>query len=279
MDDFCELNGGLQIYSKGDDDTPATEVPEDPEDPEHPYNETSKRWVSACDSIPRSYVNVRYNPAEPGSALLPCALPRRLRAPMSARLRSGTSTCRSPRRSKSVSTARGDDYQKYEGVKGARSRLGDARRYGQNLVYRPFPRRVHLRHEHRRGEEDHLRRGRAKGTALDYTPSSGGMIQAFYYTIPNLKFGQWAELITTSTNAYGSSGKSGSSSSSTSGSSGYSSSYLRLSPTTSIFANSYYGSGGSTGVLRRLLRQLLRRLLRQLYYAATATTVPARVPP
>ena len=52
VDDFCELNGGLQIYSKGDDDTPATEVPEDPEDPEHPYNETSKRWVSACDSIP-----------------------------------------------------------------------------------------------------------------------------------------------------------------------------------------------------------------------------------
>lgn len=69
VDDFCELNGGLQIYSKGDDDTPATEVPEDPEDPEHPYSETSKRWVSACDSIPQVYVNVRYNPAEPGDQL------------------------------------------------------------------------------------------------------------------------------------------------------------------------------------------------------------------
>ena len=69
VDDFCELNGGLQIYSKGDDDTPATEVPEDPEDPEHPYNETSKRWVSACDSIPQVYVNVRYNPAEPRDQL------------------------------------------------------------------------------------------------------------------------------------------------------------------------------------------------------------------
>ncbi len=171
---------------------------------------------------------------------------------MSARLRSGTSTCRSPRRSKSVSTARGDDYQKYEGVKGARSRLGDARRYGQNLVHRPFPRRIHLRYEYRRSEGAHLRRGRAKGTALDYTPSSGGMIQAFYYTIPNLKFGQWAELITTSTNAYGTTGKSGSSSSSTSGSSGLFVELPRLSQLPQLFANSYYGSGGFTGVLRRL---------------------------
>ena len=85
-----------------------------------------------------------------------------------------------------------------------------------------------------------------KGTALDYTPSSGGMIQAFYYTIPTLKFGQWAELITTSTNAYGSSGKSGSSSSSTSGSSGYSSSYLDYLNYLN-YANSYYGSGGYYG--------------------------------
>ena len=44
---------------------------------------------------------------------------------------------------------------------------------------------------------------KSAGSALSYKPSERKMIEAFYYTIPNLKYGQWAELITTSTNAYG----------------------------------------------------------------------------
>ena len=87
---------------------------------------------------------------------------------------------------------------------------------------------------------------KSAGSALSYKPSERKMIEAFYYTIPNLKYGQWAELITTSTNAYGSSGKTGSTSSSTSGTSGYSSSYYDYLNYLN-YANSYYGSGGYYG--------------------------------
>ena len=39
VDEFCENNGGLQVYSKAEDDkdTEAVQKPEDLEDPEHPY--------------------------------------------------------------------------------------------------------------------------------------------------------------------------------------------------------------------------------------------------
>ena len=37
-------------------------------------------------------------------------------------------------------------------------------------------------------------------------------IRDSYYIVPQLKYGQWATLVTTSTNAYGTTGKSGGSS-------------------------------------------------------------------
>lgn len=162
VDDFCELNGGLQIYSKGDDDTPATEVPEDPEDPEHPYNETSKRWVSACDSIPQVYVNVRYNPAEPGDQL---SFPAPYHVGYEPYVSEASVRDIDMQIAEALKTfpRRGRRLREVRGGQETRSRFRDARRHGQNLVYRPFSRRVHLRHEHRRGEEDHLRRGRANG--------------------------------------------------------------------------------------------------------------------
>ena len=248
VDDFCELNGGLQIYSKGDDDTPATEVPEDPEDPEHPYNETSKRWVSACDSIPQVYVNVRYNPAEPRDQLSFPAPYHVGYEPYVSEASVRDIDMQIAEALKKRFHGEGDDYQKYEGVKALEADSvtldGTAKIWyiGRFLDGFIFDTNIDEVKKIIYGEVAQ------KGTALDYTPSSGGMIQAFYYTIPNLKFGQWAELITTSTNAYGSSGKSGSSSSSTSGSSGYSSSYLDYLNYLN-YANSYYGGyyGGYYG--------------------------------
>ena len=222
VDDFCELNGGLQIYSKGDDDTPATEVPEDPEDPEHPYSETSKRWVSACDSIPQVYVNVRYNPAEPGDQLSFPAPYHVGYEPYVSEASVRDIDMQIAEALKKRFHGEGDDYEKYEGVKTLEADSvtleGTAKIWyiGRFLDGFIFDTNIDEVKKIIYGEVAQT------GTALEYTPSSGGMIQAFYYAIPNLKFGQWAELITTSTNAYGSSGKSGSSSSSTWGSSGYS---------------------------------------------------------
>ena len=171
----------------------------------------------------------------------------------------------------------GDDYQKYEGVKALEADSvtldGTAKIWyiGRFLDGFIFDTNIDEVKKIIYGEVAQ------KGTALDYTPSSGGMIQAFYYTIPNLKFGQWAELITTSTNAYGSSGKSGSSSSSTSGSSGYSSSYLDYLNYLN-YANSYYGSGGYYGGTTAAITATTTAVTTTAC-TATATTVPARVPP
>ena len=83
----------------------------------------------------------------------------------------------------------------------------------------------------------------SEGEALSYTPEDGGLITAFYYTVPNLRYGQWAAFITTSSCAYGASGQSGGSSSSSSVD--YSSYYDYLNYYNyynNYYGNSYYGS-------------------------------------
>lgn len=86
----------------------------------------------------------------------------------------------------------------------------------------------------------------AQGEPLEYTPSktTTKMIDAWYYSIPNLRFGQWASILTTSTNAYGAIGVTGSSTTSSSGSSTQNYyDYLNY----YSYMNNYYGSGGYYG--------------------------------
>ena len=71
------------------------------------------------------------------------------------------------------------------------------------------------------------------------------LITAFYYIVPHLKYGQWATLVTTSTNAYGTTGKSGGSSTSTS-SNGYTSSYYDYLNYLN-YSQMYYGNNGYYG--------------------------------
>ena len=83
------------------------------------------------------------------------------------------------------------------------------------------------------------------GSALSYTPEEGGLINAFYYAIPNMRYGQWGALITSSTHAYGATGQTGS----TTSSSGYSSSYYDYLNYLNYYNyyNSYYGGYGMGG--------------------------------
>ena len=82
---------------------------------------------------------------------------------------------------------------------------------------------------------------------LSYTPESDQTryISAYYYSIPNLCYGQWAEFVTVSSHAYGATGQSGSTTTS-GGSTGYSLSYLDYlnyyNYYNSYYGNSYYGS-------------------------------------
>lgn len=244
VDEFCDDNGGRLVYGKEADDKTGTVVrPTDPEDKNHAYV-TANRWVSACDTIPQLYVNVRYDPTQADGDCL--TFPK----PYESTYGPYTSGAMA-QLDKDIAEALKkrfypDEDDKYEGVvkldADSVTLDGTAQIWyiGRFLDGFIFDTNI--------DEVKKIIYGEVKsaGSALSYTPSSGGMIQAFYYTIPNLKYGQWAELITTSTNAYGSSGKTGSTSSSTSGTSGYSSSYYDYLNYLN-YANSYYGSGGYYG--------------------------------
>ena len=244
VDEFSDGNGGRLVYGKEADEKTQTVVrPTDPEDPNHAYV-TDKRWVSACDTIPQLYVNVRYDPTQAAD---------RLDYP--APYHSGYEPYVTEESVKTIDEKIAealkkrfypDDDDKYEGVvkldADSVTLEGTAKIWyiGRFLDGFIFDTNI--------DEVKKIIYGEVKsaGSALSYKPSERKMIEAFYYTIPNLKYGQWAELITTSTNAYGSSGKTGSTSSSTSGTSGYSSSYYDYLNYLN-YANSYYGSGGYYG--------------------------------
>ena len=86
---------------------------------------------------------------------------------------------------------------------------------------------------------------RKTGSAHSYDVQNPDLITAFYYIVPHLKYGQWATLVTTSTNAYGTTGKSGGSSTSTS-SNGYTSSYYDYLNYLN-YSQMYYGNNGYYG--------------------------------
>lgn len=81
------------------------------------------------------------------------------------------------------------------------------------------------------------------GSVLSYSVTSNkdDYITAWYYVIPELKYGQWATFVTTSSFAYGATGMTGSSSTSSSGSSfSYYPYYNFYNYYNSYYGNSYY---------------------------------------
>lgn len=238
VDAFCEANGGLEIFSKGSDsakagDTGSTEMPTDPDDGKHPYN-NANRWVSACDTIAQVYVNFRFDPRTDRLSFTDSyksKLPPYSCSDLEARISQAL-----------VERFHPDGEDPYEGVKALEAdsvkldgtakiwyigRLADGFIFDTNIdevkeiIY---------------GKVD------SEGEALEYTPEEGGLISAFYYTVPNLKYGQWAAFMTISTHAYGSTGRSGG----TTTVSGYSSSYYDY-LNYLYYMQSYYGNGGYYG--------------------------------
>lgn len=243
VDDFCKLpeNGGLQIYSnKTGDEAPEGSIPlpTDPKDGKHPYK-IGQRWVSACDSVPQVYVNYRYRPEETLSFPAPYAAGREpyLTEGSLAQLNRDIADALKKR-----FYGEGEDAEQYKGVVeldadsvklDGKAKIWYIGRFLDGFIF-----------DTNIDEVKKLVFGKVEeeGSALEYTPEEGGMIQAFYYTVPNLKFGQWAALVTTSTNAYGAVGKNGTTITETSGgSNGYSSGYYDYMNYLN-YANSYYGN-------------------------------------
>lgn len=81
----------------------------------------------------------------------------------------------------------------------------------------------------------------SEGSVMSYSPESDkdDVITAWYYTVPQLCFGQWAAFVTTSSFAYGTTGQSGSSETSSSSSSYYN--YYNYYNFYNYY-NSYYGN-------------------------------------
>lgn len=229
VDAFCEADGGLRVY-----DTEENKRPESADDADHPYN-IAERWVNACDTVPQVYVDYRYKPGdaihypEPyQSAYEPYVAFDKMEQDIAEALKE---------RFASEDGTYPDVKELTDSVKlDGTAKIWYICRFLDGFVV-----------DTNIDEVKKIIYGEvaSSGSAKEYTPEEGGTISAWYYTIPNLKFGQWAAMVTTSTNAYGSSGVSGSSSSSTS-SSGYSSSYLDYLNYLN-YANSYYGMNGYYG--------------------------------
>lgn len=241
VDAFCEsvANGGLKIYTREEEaaaaglSRAAEELPADPADPSHPYN-VAERWTSICDTIPQLYVNLKYDPAH-DKIVYPSHYdagyePYNDFEQMEERISKALAERFHP-----------DEESPYGGVLSLSDSVkldGTAKIWYITRFLDGFVVDTNI------DEVKQIVYGETKSTgeALSYTPKSGGMIQAFYYVVPQLRYGQWAALATTSTYAYGSSGTAGSTTSSSSGSSNYSSSYYDYLNYLN-YANSYYGGG------------------------------------
>ena len=248
VDEFCKNNGGLRLPPvevkpdvAADEDKDDGGLPTDPNDPEHPYNDMRYAWYSAADSVPQVYVNYRFKPSDilNYGTVATVSEYKSAFAPYNSMAKLDIDIAK-------VLKERFHKDEDYAGVKG----LVDADTVGLdgavNIWYIGrlsdgfiFDTNI--------DEVKELVYGKVstKGEALAYTPSSGGLIQAFYYTVPNLKYGQWATLITTSTNGYGAEGKPGATDVETSGDSSNSDYYNYAGMYNDM--NSYYGGNNYYG--------------------------------
>lgn len=236
VDAFCESNGKLKIFSKSKDEEKSGDtgeaIPTDPKDPEHPYNR-EERWVSACDTVAQVYVNYRFDPKTD-------------RMSFPDRYDVGFAPYNDADLEKKISDAlvkrfHPDTDDPYKGVAALEADSvkldGTAEIWyiGRFLDGFIFDTNIDEVKEIIYGEV------RETGSSESYKPEEGGLITAFYYTVPNLKYGQWASFITTSTNGYGTTGKSGST-----GSSGYTNSYYDY-LNYMYYMQGYYGNSGYYG--------------------------------
>lgn len=230
IDLFCSLNGGVDVYDK--EENPA---PTDPlNDPNHPYRTTSKRWVSACDTVAQLYVNHRYDPTK--EECFTYSEPYDV----------GYAPYNDPQLDKKIAKILADRFHSEKSYAGPADLHADSVGLegtakiwyiGRFLDGFIFDTNIDEVKELIYGSDY------TAGEALSYTPSEGGLIQAFYYVIPHIQYGQWASLLTISTQAYGSAGVTGSTSTSTTGGSSMASyyDYLNYLNYVNSYYNGYYG--------------------------------------
>ncbi len=243
VDRFCTENGGLLRYFKpssmemGGSMEGGVLQPTSADDPNHPYK-TAARWTSVCDSVAQLYANFRYDPSlyttEAGDGW---NFPQRYD--------NGFAPYNDPELDRKIAEAlvkRFHTETPYAGAVNLKSDSvgmdGTAKiwyigRFLDGFIFDTNIDEV---------KELIYDADYTKGSALSYTPKQNDMIQAFYYTVPNMRYGQWTSLITVSTNGYGASGKSGTTTTQSSNSSSASTmAYLNYLSYMNSYYNGYYG--------------------------------------
>lgn len=225
VDTLAFFNGGKEVYNKKDNP-----ITQDTNSVHHPHNPNCPRWVSACDTIAQVYVNHRFNPKTD--------------------------------RFQYWNTYR-RDFAPYNNMEDLENKIAEAleKRFHADKPY-PGVAALHADSVKLDGTAKIWYIGRfldgfifdtninevkdliydkdytKSSSPLSYTPKEGGLIKAFHYAVPGLRFGQWATMITVSTHAYGVKGKSGSTTTSSSGGSSMGNydyyNYLN-------YVNNYYG--------------------------------------
>lgn len=227
VDEFCRQDGGLKIYDTKEDGVKRPETITD----EHPYK-IPEQWVNVCDTVPQLYADFRYTPERKisfpksyESIYLPYVDFNGLEGDIAEALVKRFHTDEDP----------------YEGVLKLESDSvtldGKAKIWYIARLLDGFIVDTNI------DEVKKLIYGEVlkKGTAWSYTPSSGGAVSAWYYTVPHLKYGQWAAIMSTSGYAYGAKGVVGGTQSS-----GGSNNYMDYNNYYNYY-NSYYGNNGYYG--------------------------------
>lgn len=235
VDEFCKQDGGLRIYVAPKPDVPdfgdQNLRPGEVND-KHPYK-IPEQWVNVCDTVPQLYADFRYTPE------------RKLSFPLEKRYRSIYEPYAAfDQLEEDISKALVERFHKDDPYKGVLKLESDSVTLdGKAKIWYIARLLDGFIVDTNIDEVKKLIYGEVlkKGSAFSYTPSSGGAVTAWYYTVPHLKYGQWAAIMTTSVYAYGASGVVGGSSSG-----GGSNSYLDYYNYYNYY-NSYYGNNGYYG--------------------------------
>lgn len=257
-DSFCTANGGLWLYTTKGDEAGSSKIPTGYDDENHPYKlrEKGYRWVSVCDTVAQVYVDMLYDPTRAEDNLkfdFPVYSEEGTLLQQNKRYNVGYAPYNDSALETKIAEALKKRFHADEDYKnpGLASRDADSVGLegtakiwyiGRMLDGFIFDTNIDEVKEIIYGEVP------SEGKVLSYSPKDdqSDMIPAFYYyTIPNLCYGQWAEFVTISSQAYGASGRTGSTTTE-GGSTGYSSSYLDYlnyyNYYNSYYGNSYYGS-------------------------------------
>lgn len=227
VDAFAEENGTLKPVVKDEDSSEQTQMTRGEEEPQ--YND-GYAWRSAVDSIPQLYINHTYKPSVDRSkmfkyrsqylsALPPyndlATLEEKINEKLLERFGEGT--------------LKGDSV-KMDGT----ARIWYIGRFLDGFIF-----------DTNIDEVKELIYGKVEstGTAISITAESdkGAYVDSWYYSIPQLRFGQWACVLGISTYNYGSTGKTGETTVSTSYDSSYYDMINYYNYMNSYYGNSYYG--------------------------------------